>query len=528
MMFCIAKTVCCVKFFGMDTSTLPDDIPALKNIIADLQAHTNHLEAMMVILRKAIFGPKSEKSAPYCPNQLHLFDALVDEPLPPKPKDDNQKIPARNRKKPGRRPLPPHLPRVEIIHDLPASEKICGCHTELTCIGQEVTERLDIVPAKIQVIKHVRLKYACRNCEGVESEGGAVKIAQMPPQIISQGIVTSRLLAHIIIAKFLDALPFYRQEKQFARLGIDLTRATMSGWAIQVAMACLCLIELLRDEVRAGPIVNMDETPVQVLNEPGRANTTKSYIWGFRGGTPERPAILFHYAPTRSGTVASEILGDKFKGFIQTDGYAGYDAIGKRPGVVHVGCLTHARRKFVEVLDAGGRKNPNGTANQVVAAIREIYAIENKAKALQLDHDGIRDLRQQESRPFLAKIKQLMDTGMTTTPPKSLLGKAIAYTLGQWPRLNHFVDDGRLRPDNNLMENDIRPIAVGRKNWLFCGDPRGAEASATFFSLGATAKANRIDPARYFLVLLDRLPYAKTRDDYKALLPQYIDRTLFS
>lgn len=512
----------------MNMDALPDDIPALKNIIADLHCHVNDLEAKMSILRKAIFGPKSERIVPLRPNQLNLFISPTDEPLPPEQKDDPVQVPPHTRKKPGRRPLPPHLPRVELIHDLPDDEKTCGCGSELTCIGQEVSEKLDIVPSTIQVIRHVRPKYACRNCEGVESEGATVKIAEMPPQIIPQGIVSPRLLGHIIIAKFIDALPFYRQEKQFARMGIDISRATMSNWAILAATACLCLIDLLLDEVRGGPIVNMDETTLQVLNEPGRANTTKSYLWAFRGGSPERPAIVFHYAATRSGTVANEILGDKFQGFIQTDGYAGYNAIGNRPGVVHVGCLTHARRKFIEVLDAGGRKNPNGTAQQVVDAIREIYVIEHKAKEQQLDHEGIRDLRQRESRPIIETIKRLLDERVQTTPPKSLLGKAIAYTLGQWQRLNHFLDDGRLRPDNNIIENDIRPVAVGRKNWLFCGDPRGAVASATFFSLSATARANGIDPAKYFPVLFERLPYAKTIDDLKSLLPQYIDRSLLS
>jgi transposase len=513
----------------MNMTALPDDITALKNIIADLQTHVNDLEAKMSILRKAIFGPKSEKIAPFYPNQLHLFlPSSDDEPISPKRETDAVRIPEHNRKKPGRRPLPPHLPRVEVIHDLPDDEKVCGCSARLTCIGQEVSEKLDIVPAKIQVIKHIRLKYACRSCEGVESEGAVVKTAEMPPQIISQGIVSPSLLAHIIIAKFIDALPFYRQEKQFARMGIDIARATMSNWTIQVATACFCLIDLLLNEIRGGPIANMDETTLQVLNEPGRANTTKSYLWAFRGGALERPAIVFHYATTRSGTVASDILGDKYQGFIQTDGYAGYDAIGNRPGVVHVGCLTHARRKFIEVLDAGGKKNLNGTANQVVDAIRKIYTVEHKAKDQHLDYDGIRDLRQQESRPILEDVKRLLDERVHTTPPKSLLGKAIAYTLGQWQRLNHFLDDGRLRPDNNIIENDIRPIAVGRKNWLFCGDPSGAKASATFFSLIATAKANGIDPAKYFPVLFDRLPCAKTIDDLKALLPQYIDRSLIA
>lgn len=512
----------------MVINALPDDIPTLKGIIADLRSHVSELEARMAILCKALFGPRSERIATPHPNQLSLFDIPEQEPLCQEPEEEPT-TPTRNRKKkPGRRPLPAHLPRVEVIHDLQEEVKICDCGVALTCIGEEVSEKLDIVPATVRVIRHIRKKYACRACEGVESQEGAVKIAPLPPQIIPQGIVTPDLLAHIIVGKFIDALPFYRQTKQFERMGIDLCRSTLSGWAIQVAFACMVLIDLLQEEIRGGPIINIDETTLQVMKESGRANTTKSYLWAFRGGDPEKPAIVFRYAPTRSGSVAVDFLGNDFKGFIQTDGYSGYDGLGSRPGIIHLGCLTHVRRKFVDVLDAGGKMYPDGTANQVVTAIREVYTIEKQAREDGLNPTEIRDLRQEKSRPIIERIKGFLDIGCPRTPPKSLLGKAIGYAVGQWPRLTHFLNDGRLRPDNNLIENDIRPIALGRKNWLFCGDPRGAHASAAFFSLIATAKANGIDPAKYLRTIFERLPYAKSHGDYKSLLPQYIDRSLLS
>ena len=204
------------------------------------------------------------------------------------------------------------------------------------------------VNLKEAYIRHIRPKYACRICEGVEDDGPTVKTALLPPQIIPQGIVTPGFLAHIVVAKYADALPLYRQEDQFARLGLDISRGTLASWMIRVIKACEPLIDMIIAEIRSGPIVNMDETTVQVLAEPGRPNTSKSFMWVARGGMPEKPVVLFRYHPTRAGSVAAEILGD-FKGYLQTDGYSGYEALSEREGLRHLGGLAHVRRKFVEI-----------------------------------------------------------------------------------------------------------------------------------------------------------------------------------
>ncbi|MGD9660562.1 MAG: IS66 family transposase [Porticoccaceae bacterium] len=491
---------------------------------ADQQQHIAQLEQRIRLLNLIIYGPKSEKKPRTGQaQQLSLFDEAEQTAEEHKPQTFEEACaPAGTRRKRGRRPIPADLPRVEIIHDLPESEKACPCGAVLVRIGEEVSEKLDIVPAKIQVVRHIRPKYACRTCEGVEDDGPTVKTAPMPPQIIPQGIVTPGLLAHVAVAKYADALPLYRQEDQFARLGLDISRGTLAGWMIRVAKACEPLIDMAIAEIRSGPIVNMDETTVQVLAEPGRANTSKSFMWVARGGIPEKPVVLFRYHPTRAGSVAAEILGD-FKGYLQTDGYSGYEALGEREGLRHLGCLAHVRRKFVEIEKSAGKKAKGGTAHAVLDLIGKLYGVERQAEKQKLDPEQTKALRVEQSRPILDKLKALLDARVATTPPKSLLGKAIGYALKQWERLVVYLEDGRLRPDNNLAENAIRPFAVGRKNWLFSGHPRGADASAAIYSLIETAKANGLEPYRYLRHLFEHLPAATTDAQRNALLPQHIN-----
>ncbi|HQP30394.1 MAG TPA: IS66 family transposase, partial [Deltaproteobacteria bacterium] len=340
----------------------------------------------------------------------------------------------------------------------------------------------------------------------------------VPEQIIPKSIATPGLLAYIITAKFVDALPFYRQEKQFERLGVELSRTSMSNWAIQVAGRCRPLLDLLRAEILSGPLINVDETTVQVLGEPNRANTSKSYMWVFRGGPPGKPALVYQYHPTRSGEVARQYL-DGYKGYVQTDGYAGYDFLDQVTDVVHVGCWAHARRKFVEVTQAGG-KNKTGSADVALSYIQKLYAIEKELRARKLAPEEIMTQRQLRAWPILEEFKTWLDKRMLETPPKGLLGKAVAYTLGQWRRLVKYTENGLLTPDNNLAENAIRPFVVGRKNWLFSGNPDGAAASATLYSLIETAKACGLEPYRYLRHLFEYLPFASTADEFKALLPQ--------
>ena len=521
-----------------EASKLPDNVAELKQVIASYedekrqyQADIKILKEQVAFLRDKLFGCKSEKHPlDLNPPQLLLFDEPGDiSSEQPTPSDEEIDVPAHKRKKPGRKPLPKDLPRVDVIHDLKEEEKICGCGCQMSRIGTEESEKLDIIPAKIRVIHHIRYKYACKNCEGVESEAGAVKIAPAPEQLIPKSIATPGLLAYVLTSKFVDHLPFYRQEDQFKRIGVDLSRATMANWSIKVAERCNPLLGLLQSEILSGPLVNIDETTVQVLKEPGRKNTTKSYMWVFRGGPPEKPALIFQYHPTRSGQVPSDYLRN-YEGYIQTDGYSGYNALGQKKGIIHLGCWAHARRKFKEVQNAAKNikncKNKTGSADVALNYIRKLYAIEKRAKSLDYTPEQIYKDRQDKARPILDDFKNWLDKRALQTPPKGLLGKAISYTLNEWEKLIQYINDGLLRPDNNLAENAIRPFVVGRKNWLFSGSPKGAEASAALYSLIETAKANGLEPYRYLRYLFENLPSAHATHDYKKLLPQYIGRYL--
>ncbi len=510
--------------------TLPDNTEELKGIITEREEHYQTyiklLEEKIRLLQDKLFGRRSEKLTDSKYQQLFLFNEAEDTIDEEADDEPTIIIPAHSRKKRGRKPLPEHLPRVIVEHDLTEEEKVCGCGAKMERIGDEVSEKLDIVPAKMQVIRNIRYKYACRQCEGVESNEGAVKIAPPPTQIIPKGIATEGLAAHIVVSKYADALPFYRQEGILARLGVEVPRATMANWTIQIGNQCEPLLDLMEQELIGGPVVNIDETPVQVLGEIGRANTTKSYMWVFRGGPIDRPVLIFRYHPTRSGEVALKFLGS-YQGYVQTDGYSGYDYLANRAGIIHVGCWSHARRNFTDVVKAipgGKKKKKEGVATTALSYIGQMYEIERKAKDKGLQPDEIYQLRQEKSKPIVEKLKKWLDEKYPHTPPKRLLGKAISYCLNRWESLERYLEDGRLKIDNNLIENAIRPFALGRKNWLFSGNPRGAKASATLYSLIETAKANGLDPYWYLRYLFTKLPLAKIEQDYRALLPHLVDQ----
>jgi transposase len=519
-----------------DLKDIPDDASISKQDLARLiglveqkyQEKISYLEELVRLLRHEVFGRKTEKHYPNDHLQMPIFPVAQqdDEQKPPQ---NTVVIAEHSRKKRGRKPLPADLPRIDVIHDIPEEEKVCACGSNLSRFDQDVCEKLDYVPAKVRVLRHIRYKYVCKNCEGVESNGPTVKIAPPPKQLIPKSNATEGLLAHIIVSKFADGLPLYRQEKIFHRLGIELPRATMANWGIAAAEACSPLIDLLHDQIRGGPLINIDETTLQVLNEPGRANTTKSYMWVFCGGTPEHPAVLFRYHPTRSGQVALSFL-EEYRGFIQSDGYIGYDYLGQKKYIVLLACWAHARRKFVEVVKArkkarGGVQTPKGLADEALEFIGQLYLIEKQCRQALMSTDQIYQVRQAQSKPVLDGFKKWLDEKQSITPPKGLLGQAINYTLSLWNRLIVYVEDGLLKPDNNVAENAIRPFVLGRKNFLFAGHPRGAEACATFLSLIETAKANSLEPFSYLRHIFEKLPLIQRPDEYRALLPQFVDRS---
>jgi transposase len=520
----------------LDLKNLPDDASLPKDVVLSLvdelevkyQEKIHYLEEQLRLFKQELFGRSSEKRHEPSADQIPLFDGDDDHTAGgPQTSEDTVVIATHSRKKRGRKALPKDLPRIDVIHDIDEEQKQCGCGQRKSCIGEEISEKLDYIPARLQVERHIRLKYACKSCEGVEDDGPTIMIAPVPVQLIPKSNATAGLLAHIAVSKFADAVPLYRQQKIFSRLGIDLSRAVMAKWMVQAAGSCAGLIDLLQEQIRGGPLIGIDESPLQVLNEAGRHNTSKSYMWVYRGGQLERPTLLYQYYRTRSGRVALEFLHD-YCGYIQSDDFSGYDHLDQNPNIVHLGCWSHARRKFVKVVKVrkkhrSNRVNPKSLADEALDYIGKLYQVEKEARRRELDVVQIYQLRQEKAKPLLDAFKDWLQSKQPQTPPKGLLGQAISYTLANWEKLIIYLEDGRLRPDNNLVENAIRPFVVGRKNWLFAGSPDGAKASATFFTLIETAKANGLEPYAYLKHIFEKLPLAQTEQDLKELLPQNID-----
>lgn len=529
----------------MDTEiqTLPDDVDELKRLLretlatnaslrTDISTRTTELEAeqaenerlreqLRLYLQKR-FGPSSEKSTK---DQLQIFneaEALADldtesegggEDHDAVEKTASTRVP---RRKKGRRPLPEWLDRREVLHDLPNDKKVCPHDGHaLKRIGEEVSEQLNYIPATMEVIRNVRPKYACPQCE----EG--VHIAPLPLQPIPKSMAAPGLLAQVAISKYGDALPLYRQSTIFERVGIELSRTTMANWMIAVGRLVQPMIHLLRDEMLAYDIIQCDETRCQVLKEPNRAPQTQSYLWAQRGGPSDHPIVLFDYDPSRSSEVPKRLFED-FTGYLQTDGYKGYGALDNLGQVVRLGCWAHTRRKFDEAVkaQAGGKKakaKGASKAHQGLAYTRKLYKIEKEIRG---QSEAARlAVRQEKARPILDEMKEWLDEVQPQVPPKSLTGKAIEYAVAQWDRLIRYIDDGRLEIDNNGVENAIRPFVLGRKNWMFSDTVAGAEASANLYSVIETAKANGLEPYRYLCHLFSELPKATTAAEIEALLP---------
>lgn len=502
--------------------TLPNDVEKLKAIIAkqasQLQENAESITALqkqysflleqykLAKLRK--YAPSSEKNIA----QLNLFDecGLPEAEDSKAPEAETITIAEHKRtKKPKRQTLPKDLPREVIVHDVDVSEKQCDCGCQKTCIGEEVTEQLEIVPAKLFVRCHVRPKYSCSKCKA------GIAIAPMPALLLPKSIAAASLVAYIIVAKYVDHMPLYRQEQTFERLKIHIPRNTSCQWVMKTAELAEPLWFLLKKHLVKGDYIQADETRLQVLKESGRENTTNSFMWIYRGGPPGKQCVIYDYQPTRAGMHAKEFL-DGFAGFLQTDGYSGYEWVNDEDDIIHLACMAHARRPFAELVKISKQ---TGMAHQMVAYMAKLYQVESHAKKHSYTAEKRHEMRQEKSVPILAAMKIWLDKNLTRTPKQGKLGNAIRYMLARWTELTNYLLDGRLEIDNNLAENSIRPFAVGRKNWMFAGSPRGAEASATLYSLIMTCKANNIEPFEYFNKMLPRLRSCETEQDFEALLP---------
>lgn len=509
---------------------LPDDVEALKSLVfehrSSLEEHQSRLtekqkriellEEQLRLLTLKRFGTSSEKSD--CQNEL-FNEAEFSESESVADADNEaatETITYERKQRGKRRPLPEVLPRVRIEHDLPESEKVCPCGCGLTEIGEDTSEQLDIIPAIIRVLVHARKKYACKACEAT------VKTAPLPAQPIPKSAASPGLLAHIAVAKYQDALPLHRQEQIFHRIGVDLPRNTLANWMMRGGELIEPLLAALNRQLLQGEFIQCDETPVQVLKEPDKPPDSQSYMWVRRGGERHRPIVLYNYAPSRAGKVASELL-DGFQGYLQTDDYSGYHAVGRQPEVTQLGCWAHARRKFVEAQKATATKKkgklvPRTTkADMALNYIGKLYAIERQAKDASLEER--QRLRQEKSGAILNQLRDWLDKTLHTTIPKGLLGKALGYLDSNWSKLTVYIENGDLPIDNNAAERAIRPFVMGRKNWLFSDTPRGAHGSAALYSLIETAKANELEPYDYLRDVFTRLPGATTSEQIDALLP---------
>ncbi len=521
----------------MDTTpaVLPDTIEGLRALvllqqekqeqheveISERNEEISQLREYIRLLRSQRFGPRSERTAP---DQMGLFneaETLSDEA--PGAEEATIEVPAHaRRKRGGRRPLPAFLPREEIVHDLAEDQKVCGNDPShaLSRIGQDKLEQLVFIPATAKVLVHVRPKYACAKCKD------GIKTAPMPPQPIPKSMATPSLLAQVAVSKYVDGAPLYRQEAMFRRIGVDLSRATLASWMIKMSEVTQPLLDRFLQNIREHDYVLADETPFQVLKENGKRATSPSYLWALRGGEADHPLLYYEYSSTRGGDVIGRML-DGFQGFMQTDGYSGYDAFGERSGIVHVGCFAHARRKFDEALRGQGKKEKKKSgakqslARQGLSKINKLYEYERRWRDATPEERYT--LRQEKTKPKLEELHLWWKASIDRVSPTSLTGEALKYLKGQWPKLVRVIDDGRIALDTNAVERCIRPFVIGRRNWLFADTPKGAKASANLYSLVETAKANGLEPWRYLDAVFEKLPAAKSEDDIDVLLPWRIE-----
>ena len=435
---------------------------------------------------------------------------------------DAIEVPAHQRRRGGRKPLPEELPRVEIIHDLSAAEKVCPHDGHvLKEIGGKISEQLDIIPMQIQVIRHIRKQYACPCCEGY------LKTARKPKQPIEKSQASAGLLAYIAVSKYADSLPLYRQSNILSRFGIEMDRTTLANWMVKCGQLVQPLINRIEDKLLSAPYLHMDETPVQVLNEAGKPAQSKSYMWVRSAGPLGKRTILYEYDPSRSGSVPRRLLAD-YDGAIMVDGYEGYEAVCQEQSIIRLGCWAHARRKFIEASKVG-KKKKNTRADYALKQIARLYQLEKQIArncpaglAEKSDTDYRYQQRQLHARPILEKLKDWLAQTQVEVAPKTALGSALHYLQHQWPRLIRYLDDGHYPIDNNPVENAIRPFAVGRKNWLFSTSVQGAKASANLYSLIETAKANGLEPYAYLKNVFSELPNVIDYDDVDRLLPEAV------
>jgi len=485
-----------------------------QSLLAKKEATISTLLEQLKLARHQRFSPTSEKQSP---QQDELFDEVehlvsaesFQDDSVENGKDTDTTTPPKKKKR-GRSVLPAHLKRVDIIHDLKATEKFCRHDGQpLHKIGEEVSEQLEIIPAKVHVLRHRRFKYSCRCCEQ------GVHTAEISKQAFPKSNASAGTLAYIAVSKYQDALPLYRLENIFKRSKVYIPRNTMANWMIKLGGEIFTpLINLMRDQLLEQPLIHYDETTYQVLKEPGKSAQSTSYMWVGLAGEQGKRVVLFDYAPTRAGTVPTSLL-DNFSGYLVTDDYAGYNAVCQENGITRVACWAHARRKFNDALKI--QKVKTGKAHVAMNYIGKLYRIEKQCA--ELSNKERLTIRKNKSSIIISEMRAWLDKSLLQSPKQSKLGVALHYLNNNWSRLVEFLRDSIIPLDNNVAENAIRPFVIGRKNWLHSCSVKGAHASAAIYSVIETAKANGLDPYGYLKFIIEELPVVESVEQIDALLP---------
>lgn len=493
-----------VKTLQAENELLKDERALLESKNTELELKVKWYEEQQRLYLAKMYGRSSEKSEQLDNGQISLFNEAESEVKPeiPEPTIEEIKSYTRKKKQGHREEILKDLPVETVEYHLSEEEQKCECGGKLHVMSKEVRKELKIVPAQVSVVEHVQYVYACRDCEK-NNTSTTVKTAKMPKPAIPGSIASSSAIAYVMSEKFVKGIPLYRQEQEWQRMGIEISRQTMANWLVQSADRWLKPVyDRMKEHLLQKDILHADETTLQVLKEPGRNADSTSYMWLYRTGREDVPIILYDYQTTRAGKHPARFLKD-FKGYLHTDGYEGYNSVSE---VKIVGCWAHARRYFVDAMKAMPPKKDNTSTvteeglafcNKLFEIERELHEVTPKER-----FEG----RIARSRPIIDEFKAWLQYQKARVAPKTPLGKAVQYCRNQWEKLTAFLLDGRLEVDNNRSERSIKPFVIGRKNWLFSNTPKGAASSATIYSIVETAKENGLNPFEYLKYLFDKLP----------------------
>jgi len=497
----------------MDATALPDldglDVEALKALLVRQQERhrkalrsnverIEHLELMVEKLRRMLFGAKSEKAAIQLAQlELELEELVivqVSDQMAAEATSAEDPPQLALKSKPFRKPLPEHLPR-EVVTYLPEHDCCPGCGGALRQFGEDVAEQLERIPATFKVVRHVRPKFACAGCERVVE-------APAPVRPIERGLAGPALLAHVLVSKYADHQPLYRQSEMYAREGVCLDRSTMAGWVGAASELLTPLVEAVRDHVLSAGKIHADDTPVPVL-APGNGKTKTGRLWTYvrderAAGEDTAPAVWFAYSPDRKGEHPKQHLKN-FKGGLQADAYAGFHHLYGGGAIYEVACWAHARRKFHDIHAI----HASPITAEAIARIGALYGIEEEVRGKPID--ARRSTRQARAKPLLESLRSWMEASLRSLSTKSETAGAIRYALSRWSALTRYIDDGLLEIDNNPAERALRAVALGRKNYLFAGSNAGGDRAAALYSLIGSAKLNGLDPELYLRTVLTQI-----------------------